>query len=111
LKTQAHASRIYQHKGRLVEGVVEAQKAVKPYGAMVNPRQERLRAGRHTVKPRSESVNFVIEVATADSSSNKQGIGVFVAPIGVDKQGISDTKQTSVGRIQFHVWVEPPPSK
>jgi hypothetical protein len=88
----------------IVEGVVEAQTAVDKHGAKVSPLQAKI----HGYEPRAESVAFDIEVTTADSTTSKKGMGVFVAPIAVGTQGVTDAQRTSVGRIQFHVWVQLP---
>jgi hypothetical protein len=49
-----------------------------------------------------------VEVTTADTAAEKKGVGVFVAPITVGSQAQSDTRRTSVGRIQFSVAVALP---
>ena len=93
---------IAQTLTEIVEGVVEAQAKVETYGAEVSPKDPR------NYEPREESVQFDIEVTTADSSSTKKGLGVFVAPIAAGTQGVEDARRSSVGRIKFHVWVQLP---
>jgi len=92
----------------IVEGVVEAQGRVHQHGAKVSPLEQ---TGYGSATPRTESVEFDIQVATSDASKTKQGIGVFVVSLGAGVQGQTDMTQSSAGRIRFHVWVELPAPK
>src|SRR5690242_7086141 len=78
----------------LCEGVSDAQHRVLDSGARVNPE---LVAGNVT------KVDFDVEVSTAEGTSTKSGLGVFVGAVGAGAQGQAEAKQNSVGRIRFTV--------
>jgi hypothetical protein len=100
---------IAQTLTEIIEGVVEAQGRVDEYGAKVSPhvRQTGYEGG-YRYEARSQAVEFDVEVTTADSSSSKKGLGVFVAPIAAGTQGLAESRSTSVGRIKFQIVLQLP---
>ena len=99
---------IAQTLTEIVEGVVEAQDRVSGLGASVSPRVSESGVGQQLKVARAQVIEFDVEVTTADSSSSKKGLGVFVAPLAAGTQGLAESKSTSVGRIKFAVVLQLP---
>jgi hypothetical protein len=76
---------IAQTLTEIVEGVIEAQDRVSEHGASVSPKISESGVGQQLKVARTQAIEFDVEVTTADSSSSKKGLNVFVAPLAAGK--------------------------
>jgi len=93
----------------IIEAVTEVQAAVKPSGAMINPR-EYGRDVRTTTNDGASiyQIDFDIAVTVSDTSGAKGGIGVFVAGIGLGTKGETAESNVSQNRIKFQIPISYP---
>ena len=79
---------ISQTLTEIVEGVVEAQSTVEKHGARASPSMLTI----HGDTPRTESEAFDVDVTTADSTTSKKRMGVFVALRGPPRVLTADAR-------------------
>lgn len=98
----------------IVEGVAEAQTAVAPSGAKINPKL-------HRVIPKGEKnyelfawadgeganpvflVNFDVAVTAARGAKTKGGVGVVAGVVSLGSSGASEKSESSVSRLSFRI--------
>lgn len=88
----------------IVEGVEEAQKAVKEHGAVVNPKYvkgDSAQIGREYVPV--QDISFEVGLTTSEVTGNDKGIGVVLGPLKAGINGTGNTSESSVTRIKFTV--------
>lgn len=89
---------------QIVEGVKDAQAAVKTKGGQINPRLSSGSQKLRTISSESvQMVEFDVALTIVEGKGTKGGIGVFVGPLGIGSQGQSSSENTSVSRIKFQV--------
>lgn len=85
----------------IVNGVKQAQVAVKGSKAEINP-------SRPIEGVKERPIEFDVAVTTIEGTETKGGVGIFVGPVGIGTQGRSDSSSSSVSRIKFSVPVKYP---
>ena len=99
----------------IVEGVIEAQKALVEKNADVNPigghfDQAALRGRQWSFeKGITEIVSFDVALTEESAKGTKGGIGVFLGGVGLGSQGQSEASTSSLSRIQFQIPILLPP--
>jgi hypothetical protein len=95
---------------QLVQGVKEAQTAVDETGAKVNPgehegsaRQQYLNKNRRLDLIPISNVHFEVVLTTIEEKDKKEGIGVFLASIGLGAQTSQAQSTNSLSKISFDV--------
>jgi hypothetical protein len=97
----------------LVTGLSEANDAVRPSGAIVNPAnvfplKEEFghlygHIGETKMRRAVHKIDFDVAVTAAEGKETKGGIGIAVATLGLGASGKSDSTQSTTSRIQFSV--------
>jgi hypothetical protein len=96
----------------MIEGVKEAQDAVKDTGAIINPAFVEKYLGPNVpliYDPSEKSdllgaaIDFDIAVTTTTTDEAKAGMGIFVAPFSIGAQGKIEGKNSNVSRIKFTI--------
>lgn len=96
----------------IADGVVEAEKVCSQKGANVNPLVRRNDAMGVTLCDNSVSmIKFHVGLCNSTSSSEKSGIGVFLANIGGGISGSENNKMDFVTSIDFTIPLKLPYSK
>lgn len=89
---------------QIVNGVNKAQQKANFNGTEINPE---ISGGSvvliNSENRRVESVEFDVAVTTEESTGNKGGAGIFIAPFGIGGQAETGSKNTSVSRVRFNV--------
>ncbi len=97
---------------QITEGVIEAEEICSKKGANINPLLSENKEMAMT--PYNNSVSMVkyhIGLCDSTDSSDKRGIGVFLANIGVGYSGDEVKKFESVTSIDFSIPIKLPYSK
>lgn len=92
----------------IINGVKDAQSAIRDTGAYINPPVHSSNEKRSSVsfsghKSMIYDVDFDIAVTASDSSGAKGGIGVFLVGVGIGTKAELNESNVSQNKIKFQV--------
>ena len=88
---------------QICEGVVETQKEIEKYDAVVNPKDNRHASKvEYTGIPVSEVV-FDVDLIKSGKNENTAGIGVFLGDVGIGGKCKSKTNDETITHIKFSI--------
>jgi hypothetical protein len=90
----------------IVIGVKKSQDHAKKNDATINPKIAVNSVNHNDIKfknPKIQCVEFDIAITAQEGKGNKNGIGVYVGPVGLGTQGTSETSNSSISRVKFTV--------
>ena len=99
---------------QIVEGVKEAQGAIRPHGAVINPRFRGIPDGEgliQTPSGASQVVQFDVALSVKEGTATKGGIGVLTGMINLGSAGQSNAENSSLSRVKFLVPLVLPPDQ
>lgn len=97
---------------QITDGVIEAEEVCNPKGANVNPLLSNNHEAAMTAYGNSVSmVKFHVGLCESKDSSDKRGIGVFLANLGVGYSGNDSSSNTAITTIDFSIPIKLPYSK
>lgn len=91
---------------QIVEGTVEAQKAIREHGAIINPGSASFqRDGQWNSLNANTPQNVAFDVAltTTDKQGSTEGIGVMLGSIGLGKRNDKTFENVAVTTVKFSV--------
>ena len=94
---------------QITDGVIEAAKICKEKGAQVNPIMQTSEGLPHTQQNNSATlVKFHVGLCESSGATSKNGIGVFLASVGVGVVGNSEQKADAVTSVDFSIPIKLP---
>jgi hypothetical protein len=108
---------------QITHGIIEADEAVAPTGAAVNPRDVvhnkrgegpygyYAEDAKGQFRRAIESIDFDVVVTVTEGTETKGGIGIHVGAVGLGSAGKSGKENSSESRIRFSVPLLIPNSK
>jgi hypothetical protein len=100
---------------QIILGVKDAQEFAKDQGAIINGQDWDVYSSSATYlvyhdqySGPIQTIEFDVEVTTAESDSAQGGIGIFVGPIGVGTKGQIDSKNSSMNHLRFNIPIKLP---
>lgn len=97
---------------QITDAIVEAQEVCRAKGAIVNPVMAGNKDTAMTVSNNSATiVKFHVGLCENKDSSDKRGIGVFLANLGVGYSGNDSRSNSAITTIDFSIPIKLPYSK
>jgi hypothetical protein len=99
---------------QIVEGVAEAQDAVRAKGAIVNPTSQSFQKDGNWNsydQAMPQEVVFDVALTATDKRGSTEGIGVFLGSVSLGKKNESGVEQVAVTRVKFSVPLVLPPGE
>ncbi len=93
---------------QIVDGVKEAKEKCED-GKNINPKISKIGLDLNKRSTKTDDfkivqhVSFDVALTVEETEGNKEGVGVFVAAVGLGKQNTETTQSSSVSRIKFEV--------
>jgi hypothetical protein len=93
---------------QIVDGVKEAKEKCE-VGNNINPKISRIGGDISKRSTRTDDfkvvqhVSFDVALTVEETEGSKEGVGVFIAAIGLGKENAESTQSSSVSRIKFEV--------
>lgn len=94
---------------QITDGVIEAAKICKEKGAQVNPLMKENTELAHTQAGNSATlVKFHVGLCESSEATSKNGIGVFLASVGVGITGSDHQKADTITSVDFSIPIKLP---
>lgn len=94
---------------QITDGVIEAAKICKKKGAQVNPIMQTSDDLPHTQQNNSATiVKFHVGLCESSEATSKNGIGVFLANVGVGIAGNDHQKADTITSVDFSIPIKLP---
>ena len=96
---------------QIIDGIAEAQSHAKDKGAKINPRglfvsaEGNLTAPKHSANPSRtpQIVDFDLAITVSDARTQRAGIGIFVADVGIGGQAKDESGTITLSRLKFSI--------